>query len=329
MSPDSAASVQDLLTYVRDFIQHPRRIDPLLKNKPGWNMLASAMDVVSDTEWAIRTFEDLDVSDKGILYLVIYGLLQAMYVQQDGLESMVRAFTGDDSYKIYQEPEAEFIRRVRHDAVGHPTKQGGIKPRNGHPGEQISYHIVQHSMGTKGFTLLRASNLTGTSFIDVSIQDLIGKNRALAVRVLTRTKMQLETIEMEHRNSFKGEKLADFFPSQIRYYFEKIFSAIHSASYNNRPMGEIGLKMVVDALSGFRAALANRGILNDSSHYYYELDRADYALTELHNYFKGRGLLTDPRAALIFVHFAKDKMNYLRRVAEELDEEYQEDISSA
>jgi hypothetical protein len=109
MSPDSPSSIETLLSFIREFIQHPRRIDPLLKNKPGWNMLASAMDVVSDTEWAIRTFESLDASDKGMLYLVIYGLLQATYVQQDGLESMVQAFGGNEDYKIESEPEAKFI----------------------------------------------------------------------------------------------------------------------------------------------------------------------------------------------------------------------------
>src|SRR6266496_2067880 len=100
MSLESAENIQNLLTFIRDFIQHPRRLDPLLKNKPAWNMLASAMDVISDTEWAIATFESLDVSDKGMLYLVIYGLLQALYVQQDALENLVRALDGADSYKI-------------------------------------------------------------------------------------------------------------------------------------------------------------------------------------------------------------------------------------
>ncbi len=324
---DAAADVQSLLRYIREFIQHPRRLDPLIKDKPKWHMLASAMDVVSDTEWAIATYERGDYADKGTLYLVLYGLLQAMYVQQDGLANLVRALDGNEQYKIESEPEAEYIRRVRHDAVGHPTKQGSIKPKkDGRPGEQVSHAIVQHSMRKQGFTLLRESNITGSRFIDYSTETLIEQNRALAVRVLTRTKKKLEDIEMEHRKTFKGEKLADLFPGQMGYFFEKIYAAIHSPSYGNSPMGEIGLQMVIGAFNGFKAALNQRGILNESSNIPYTLDETEYPLVELGYYFKGESFLTDARAASIFAHFAEQKMKELFRIAEEIDSEYEGDF---
>lgn len=135
-TPDN---IQGLLTFIRDFINHPRRLDPILKDKSGWNMLASALDVVSDTEWAITSYEHGEYADYGTLYLVIYGLLQAMYVQQDALENMVRALERNGQYKIESEPEVKYIRGVRNDAVGHPTKQGDARPKkDGRPGEQIS-----------------------------------------------------------------------------------------------------------------------------------------------------------------------------------------------
>lgn len=324
---DAAADVQSLLCYIREFIQHPRRLDPLLKDKPGWNMLASAMDVVSDTEWAITSYEHGDYADKGMLYLVLYGLLQAMYVQQDGLENLVRALGGSEQYKIESEPEAAFIRSIRHNAVGHPTKQGSTKPKkDGRAGEQISHAIVQHSLHKNGFTLLRESNLTGTQFIDYRTETLIAENRTLAVRVLARTKKKLEDIEMEHRNAFKGEKLASIFPGQMGYFFEKIRAAIHSPSYGNSPMGEFGLQMVATVLAGFRAALDKRGVLNESSNIQYELAETEYPLAELGLYFKAEGSLTDARAASIFAHFAQNKMKELLRIAEDIDSEYEGDL---
>ena len=326
---NAAADVQGLLSSIRDFIQHPRRLDPLLKDKPGWNVLASAMDVVSDTESAIRSYELCDYTDRGMLYLVLYGLLQAMYVQQDGLENLVRVLEGNEQYKIEIEPEAEFIRRVRHDTVGHPTKQGGTKPRkDGQPGEQISHAIVQHALHKEGFTLLRASNLKDTKFIDYCTEDLIAQNRALAVRVLTRTQKKLEDIEMEHRKAFEGEKLVSIFPTTLGYFFEKVYAAIHNPSYGNRPMGEIGLQCIVTAFASFKAALDKRGILNESSDIHYELDEVEYPLIELGLYFSGSGLLTDPRAASIFAHFAHNKMEGLVRIAKEIDAEYEEDLAA-
>jgi hypothetical protein len=328
-TPSAATDVQGLLRFIREFINHPRRLDPLLKDKPAWNMLASAMDVISDTEWAITSFERGDYADKGILYLVLYGLLQAMYVQQDGLENLVRALEGNEQFKIESEPEAEFIRRVRHDTVGHPTKQGNSRSKKGgRAGEQTSHAIVQHSLRKEGFTLSRTSNLTDTQFIDHRTETLIAQNRALAVRVLTRTKKNLEDLEMEHRKAFKGEKLATFFPSQMDYYFEKINEAIHNPSFGRGPMGEIGLKMIVDAFVGFKGALDRRGILNDSGHLRFELDETGYPLDELCSYFKGGGLLTDARAASIFAHFAKHKMKELLSIAEEIDAEYEGDVAA-
>jgi hypothetical protein len=326
---NAAADVQELLSSIREFIHHPRRLDPLLRDKPAWNMLACAMDVVSDTEWAITSYERGEYADKGMLYLVLYGLLQAMYVQQDALQNLVRALEGNDQYKIANEPEAELIRRVRHDTIGHPTKQGGIKAKkDGGAGEQISHSIVQHALNKEGFTLLRASNLTASQFIDYRSEMLIAQNRAVTARVLTQTKKRLEDIEMEHRKTFKGEKLISIFPSQMGYYFEKIYAAIHNPSYGHGPMGEFGLQTVIDTFTTFKAALDKRGILNESSHIHYELDETEYPLVQLSQYFKGAGLLTDPRAASIFAHFAQHKMKELLRIAEEIDCEYEGDLAA-
>jgi hypothetical protein len=60
----SGDDVQSLLRCVREFILHPRRLDPLVKDPPNWNMAASAMDVISDTEWAITSYEGGHFSDK-------------------------------------------------------------------------------------------------------------------------------------------------------------------------------------------------------------------------------------------------------------------------
>ena len=324
---NAAADVQGLLSSIREFIQHPRRLDPLIKDKPKWNMLASAMDVVSDAESTITSYEQGVYSDKGTLYLVLFGLLQAMYIQQGALENLVQALGGDNQYKIGDEPEAEFIRQVRHNTAGHPTKQGGTKPKkDGRPGEQVSHAIVQHSLRKERFTLVRESNLTDTQFVHHGTAALISQNRALVLRVLARTKKKLEDIEMEHRNAFKGEKLASIFPSTMDYFFEKILAAIHNPSYGNGPMGEIGLEMIIDAFTGFKAALGKRGILNEQSHIRYEIDEAEYPLVELGHYFKGAGLLTEPRAASIFAHFAHHKMHELLRIAGEIDAEYQTDL---
>jgi hypothetical protein len=327
MAGNSAEDVWNLLRYIREFIQHPRRLDPIIQKKPSWYMLTAAMDVVSDTESAIVSYERGEFRDKGTLYLVIYGLLQAMYLQQDALRNMVHALEGSEVYKLDTEPEAMWIRQIRNDSVGHPTKQGTTKPRkDGALNEQTSHSIVQHSMRKEHYTLLRSSNLADTSFVDINVLELIEKNRVLAIRILARTKANFEAIEMEHRANFKGEKLASIFHPTMSYQFEKVFEGINNPSCGRHPYGQMSLEVVVKYFNDFKAALQKRGILNESGHLHYNLDEAEYALSELTNYYNGAGLLTDKRAALIFNHFAQHKMRELERIAKEIDEEYEEEI---
>jgi hypothetical protein len=132
---------------------------------------------------------------------------------------------------------------------------------------------------------------------------------------------------MEHRKEFRGEKLAQIFPGLMHYYFEKIFSAIYSPSDGNRKMGEGCLNLLSTAFNDFKVALEKRGALNESSSLPHEIKEAEYPLLEIHQYFNGGGLLKDPRAAAIFAHFLRHKMQELLKIASEIDEEYEGDVA--
>ena len=113
-------------------------------------MLTAAMDVVSDTESAIVSYARANSEHKGTLYLVIYGLLQAMYLQQDALRNMVHALEGSEVYKLDTEPEAMWIRQIRNDSVGHPTKQGTTKPRKDGASERADLPFNRAAFDAQG-----------------------------------------------------------------------------------------------------------------------------------------------------------------------------------
>ncbi|HXJ44045.1 MAG TPA: hypothetical protein VNH18_32460 [Bryobacteraceae bacterium] len=329
-SEPSQLNVQELVSWVRDFIQHPRRLGPLIENEPEWNVLTSAMDLISDTEEAIESYLANKDEAVGCRYLVLYGALQAMYMQEDALEGLVRVLTGDDKYKIEQEPEAARIRQVRHDAVGHPTKQGGINiKRNGEPNEQVSHAIVRHSMETARFEVIRSSNLSGPRIDKIDMLQLIDANRELATRVLSRVKTRLEELEMAHREEFKSEKLRAIFHSSMGYSFQKIFGAIDSPDAGNTVLGPICLKEVITYFNNFKEALQRRGCLPVGNHLDMYLDEAEYALNELVGYFSNNGFLAhQPRAAEVFTFYAKHKMEELEAIAGQIDDEYEEEVSA-
>jgi hypothetical protein len=259
--------VQAMRSRIRDFVQHPRRLSPLLQDAPNWNMLASSFDTVADTEMAISTYEAVpDPGDTGMRYLSIYGILQCLYVQQDAVESLVWAFEPNTKplYRIESEPEADEVRTIRNKATGHPTKEGDVNSRK-KPGVQMSHFIVQHSMHKNGFTLMTSFSDRSHTFTNVSIPELIQKNRAAVERVLTRIMKKLEAAEMEHRSQFRGERLADFFPETLDYYFEKVFAGTDNPSSPDGQWGGEHLKMIAEKVNLFRDALQVRGALSSSS----------------------------------------------------------------
>jgi hypothetical protein len=104
-------TIQDLESQIRDFITAPRRQAHLLKNNAFWAMLCSSLDIIGDTELAIEAYlagekkaQESEQSAKtpqnlGDHYLILYGILQVLFVQQDAVkhlaESLAIVYTHD------------------------------------------------------------------------------------------------------------------------------------------------------------------------------------------------------------------------------------------
>jgi len=87
----NSTPVIDVMMEIRDFVNGPRIQQELMKNRPRWLKLCSAMDVIEDTAMAVRSYSSQDDSgDKGKLYLETYGVLQALKVRQDAAHEPVR-----------------------------------------------------------------------------------------------------------------------------------------------------------------------------------------------------------------------------------------------
>jgi hypothetical protein len=256
--------LNELRSAIRDFVQHPRRRDALASNTPEWNAIASAFDTIADTDTVIATYKAMPARrhDTGRLYLMIYGLLQALYVQEDAVESLVRGFSpsANPKYKIENEPEAARIRVARNKAIGHPTRHGDANSNNT-PGVQTSYHISQFSMSKRGFDLMTSYADGSHTFEYINLSDLIESNAGMLERVLTKLIADLETTEMEHRKQFRDDKLFSIFPTTLDYYFEKIYVGARKQVGDDAILAKGVLEIIAAAVFKFRAALTQRGLL--------------------------------------------------------------------
>ncbi len=305
-------TISELENEIRDIINTPRKRYALLQNTAAWNVLCSCLDVIGDTELSCDAFlKQHGVKDNGEKYLLVYGALQALFIQQDAVTNLAEAL----NISYTPDPLLKHIREIRNDSVGHPTKRGGGA------GEAFNF-IARISLSHHSFTLMTTyPDGREHQILGVSVPDLINKQRTALTKALADVVIKLKADEMEHRNKFKGEKLQDIFPSTMGYYFEKISGACYGSEPIDLGAGVIGI--VLDSLQRFKTSIQTRGILKAYDSVTYYLDLIEYPLTELKKYFeKSPDSNLNSKSAYIFAFFAHKHMDTLQQIAKEIDEEY-------
>jgi hypothetical protein len=304
---------------IRDFINEPRALYALLKNLGLWHQLCSCLDAIEDTDLAIASYstEEFTASD-GARYLTVYGLLQALFLQQDAVFNMCESLEIPNQLDEY--PRLRQIREIRNESIGHPTKKD--KPR----GQRTSYHSISRiTLGPEGFELL---SFRGDGTFDakyISIPDLIADQRNYVSEILSSVINELTRREAAHKDKFKMEKLASLFPPNLTYCFGKIFEGTRGTDHPS--VAQSLVRWVNQVLQTFREALAKRGIELDtypSIRDTYEL--LEYPLAELENFFRDAKAGAQPNinqeTAYIFAFFVRAQINELGQIAQEIDDDY-------
>ena len=230
-------TVSELEHEIRDFINSPRKQQLLLDRPAAWNKVASSLDVIGDTELAFDSYLDhYDPKDDGDKYLLAYGVLQALFLQQDAVRHMAEAL----DIKLEQDDDLKRIRELRNDSIGHPTKRGYSK-------EGDSFHfIVRISLCHAGFKMMTTyPDDRNATFMDVNIPDLIGRQRGILEQVLTEVVGVLRNEEAEHREKFRDRPLLSCFPQTLGYYFKKIHESLGDERFG-KPDGKMHVDLARD-----------------------------------------------------------------------------------
>ena len=306
-------SIAKLEQQIRDFINNRRKQHALLQDTAAWNLLCSSLDTIGDTELAVDAYnKSSNTASKGAAYLVVYGALQALFLQQDAVENLCQALAID--YR--RDPLLNDIREIRNDSTGHPTKRGG--------GRGYKYNVISRPSLTKdGFDLMTTyPDRRSPMFRNVSIPSLINNQRCILQNVLTEMLEKLKNEEAEHRAKYRDQRLQDAFPATLEYYFQKIFEAIHGSSPIE--LGVVDLRCVSEAVEAFRERLRARGMLDACDSVLYLLKLIEYPLTQLSIYFDDRihSSIND-KDAFIYAFFIQRHMEELLTIAKEIDAVYE------
>lgn len=292
---------------IRDLINEPRKQFNLLKNLTFWNQLCSSLDVIEDSDLAIDAYINSKFDkDDGVKYLRLYGLLQALFLQQYAVNNLCESLALQNN--LIKNTKLKEIRDIRNDSIGHPTKRGNYK----------SYHFISRVTITKsGFQLISNYGNGRTTFRDILVIDLIKEQREYLSEIFKKLINVLKAEEKSHKVEFKMEKLETVFMN-ISYAFGKIFDSIGKP--DRAQLGLMHVKLVKEVMGKLKESLQKRGVeigTYDSIKYLYEL--LEYPITELELYFDRLITEKEPRindkTAYIFAYFIREHLSQLKEIA--------------
>jgi hypothetical protein len=268
-------TISQLEERIRDFINSGRKQSALLLDSSEWNKLCSSLDLIGDTELAILSYPSLcNTQDNGASYLIIYGILKTLLLQQDATKNIGASL----GIKVKLPTDLENIRIIRNSAAGHPGQQKENKLLK-------SCFITRISISPTNFDLtIVYSDDKGDEMIHVDIPHLIKIQKQYLGEVLKKVITELENQEVEHRNKHRGTKLADLFPTTLNYHFSKVLEATyHSERYN---LGNSSLQLIKECIEKFKVELVKRGEWDISESINDNYEKIIYPITELEQYFK-------------------------------------------
>lgn len=117
--------ISDLEQKIRDYVNNANLLDRYFDNRPDddWMALCVSMDTLGDTCQALEYYENNGLGDEyGEKYLKLYGLLQAIVLQQNSISQIHQIFLG---IKLSHKPNSAWtkIRDLRNLTVGHPLEK--------------------------------------------------------------------------------------------------------------------------------------------------------------------------------------------------------------
>lgn len=297
---------------VRDYINTHRYQAELLKNSSTWNQICSSLDSIGDTLYAIDAYVSTEFpKDTGIKYIFSYGLLQALFIQQDALRHLAEAF----EFPYVANDALLRIRNIRNASIGHPTKQNHGK---------TCYHnfISRMTMSKGGFDLLRHFGAKEYESMRVDLLAMITDQLKWIKEGYEQVARRLREADRMHKEKFKEAPICDIFHSAMGYCFEKIGGGIYSASGSDRTFGLLQLRSVKETYEKFENALRERNELNNYTEY--DLNEYFHALKRLESYLNGESAGMEESDARIYLSYLRHEHNRFVQIAQEVDDSYLE-----
>jgi hypothetical protein len=312
-----AKTIDQLLDECRDLVNGPLLSPEIRADKAAFNQMCSALDTVGDTvRGTIGYLSTKDHSTEN-LYLVTYGILQILFVQQDAVAHLAESFGIKVDLKTL--PKLDAIRNTRARTIGHPTKrdEGRGKKKSD---KVFSYNFIsRHSLRPGGFKLMSVSSSSGNStFIDIDLLKLIEMQDAEVRKILRGIIISLKERIKKSKMKYSEKTLSSHL-SNLSYDFEKLSEDIDQRSVLR--LGDAALANIRQAIKNFEADLKDRKLDTDGA-IDYSLERISRIVLQLESFLKKEKEALAQEDAVIFIDALHSQIETLMQCANELDAEF-------
>jgi hypothetical protein len=240
----------------------------------------------------------------GAAYVVIYGVLQALYLQQDAATCIAKCL----NLELEMPPEIDAVRDTRNAAGGHPSTYKGA-----------GTGIVRYTASTAGFELDIWAQKGELTRKYVSLRELCVRQVQALRLFLADVVIKLEEEDLEHKREYRDESLASLFSDGLSYPLEQL----SKVARDEFGVWEFGCDAIAKRLVQLKEALEKRGYrfegLASLQHYCGEVD---FTLPRLRQYFQHQRPEMEPRDAAVYVGYVKARLADIEAIALEIDQEY-------
>jgi hypothetical protein len=281
-----------------------------IPNELKYNQTFTSIDLIKDSQIAIEEFESAEsLGKQGRSTLLIYGLLQSLFLQQDGLYHLYKCVLDEKIKQTDFFDKFSFdkdIREVRNDIAGHPTNRKNTE----------FYFIAKGPISKDRFTY--AGYTPEFRKVEVDLKTFISKQSEFTINVLqTVLDIILKKIEMkkdEHKNKALKEMIVG-----VDRNIQLIYRGIRDKDRNFQ--GEWGISGVKNALDEIRIELNTRYNNNLPSGISEVFRLTDYIIARFNEWWAENSLLENNDAE-IFLDSLGKQLDELKEMLIEVDEEF-------
>lgn len=308
----------------RRFFQHQRST----------NVIVAALDVVGDSTLALRAY--LAGDGQGEAYLRIYGLLQAIAIQQDALAHLSHELQAPHTPDSADAAALADARRTRIILAGHPTLTQGRRKEtaaasapaltaggvdDGRDQRDWSHQISRFTMTGRVLEVLSFAADGSRHHRTIDLHSVVTEHVAAIATWLEAINGQLATDVLAHRKVFRDEKLGDLiFPEALGDGLQLL---AQEAAAGELKLSRLTLADLRDGLRDLKVRLAKRETpLNRLAFVELEVKDLEHALGELERFAAREAHCMPPATAAIVAREVGRNVETLRAICREIDETY-------